>query len=64
MTGWTRFQRLKRTFWFFAEILSRWPAEFERTQSKHIARTNQLEVETVKRIKARFRRAPICGEGK
>jgi hypothetical protein len=63
-SAYSRFRKLRNTFWFFSEILKRWPAEFEATQSRHIAKTNQLETETVKRIKARFRRAPVCGDGK
>jgi hypothetical protein len=63
-SAYTRFRKLRRTFWFFKTIIEKWPAEFESTKSAHIARTNQLETETVKRIKARFRRAPVCGEGK
>jgi hypothetical protein len=63
-SAYTRFRRLKRTFWFFREILRKWPAEFEKTQSRRIAMTNGLETETVKRIKARHRRAPAGMEGK
>lgn len=63
-SAYSRFRKLRRTFWFFSEFLKRWPAEFEATQSRHIAKTNQLEIETVKKIKARFRRAPVCGDGK
>lgn len=60
----TRFRSAKRVFWFFREILNNWPADFERTKSVHIARTYNLDVETVKRIKARFRNELSFGEGK
>ena len=53
--AYTRFRKLRNTFWFFKELVKDGPAVFERSQSKHIAKTNHLEIETVKRIKARFR---------
>lgn len=61
----TRFRKLRRTFWFFSEMVKAGPIAFERTQSKHVAKTYQLEVETVKQIKARFRNElSFGGDGK
>ena len=63
-SSYTRLRRVKHVFWFFREMVNEGPIAFEKTVSRHIARTFGLETETVKRIKARFRNELSFGEGK
>lgn len=59
--------RLRRVIYAFRFIRDRARAgsfELERTQSKHVAATYGLEVDLVKRMKARFRNELSFGEGK
>lgn len=48
-------RRAKLVFKFFKTMVELGPTQFEATKSVHLARTYGLPVETVKKIKARFR---------
>jgi hypothetical protein len=65
MTPYTRTRRVKDAFRFLRHMASQGPEAFERTQSRHIGPTYGIEVDLVKRIKARFRNElSFQGEGK
>ncbi len=58
-------RRAKYVFKFFRTMVAEGQLAFERTKSAHVSRTYGLPVETVKRIKARFRNElSFSGEGK
>lgn len=58
-------RRLRNAFWFVREMARSGSAALEATKSVHVGPTYGLPVETVKRIKARFRNElSFSGEGK
>lgn len=50
-----RSKRVRHAIWFLREMSRRGSIAFEGTKSALIARTYRLEVQLVKRIKAKFR---------
>lgn len=62
--AYSRLRRVKDAYRFIQRRAAISPAALERTQSKHVAATFGVEVELVKKIKARFRNELSFGEGK
>lgn len=62
-SAYTPMRRAKYCFRFFRHMVALGPQAFEATKSVHVGRTYGLPVETVKKIKAKFRRELGGGGG-